>query len=187
LIVAVLDACVLYPPSLRDLLMRLAVVGAYAPRWTEQIHAEWIRAVLNDNPGLALAQLERTRRLMNLINPQSVVSGFEEQIATLRLPDPDDRHVLAAAIVAGASHIVTFNKTDFPEAAVRPFNIKIAGPDDFVGALFDDDVDVCLEAIREHRASLKNPAKTPTEYLATLRAGRLNEFAARLELFTGRF
>jgi hypothetical protein len=68
--VAVLDASVLYPPSLRDLLMRLAVVRAYEPRWTEEIHAEWTRNVLADYPDVTPAQLDRTRRLMNQAIPK---------------------------------------------------------------------------------------------------------------------
>lgn len=80
-IVAVLDACVLYPPSLRDLLMRVAVVGAYEPRWTEEIHDEWIRNVLADNPQTTSAQLERTRRLMNQAITNGLVSGYEPRIS----------------------------------------------------------------------------------------------------------
>ena len=74
-IVALLDACVLYPPSLRDLLMRVAVVGTYEPRWTEEIHGEWIRNVLADHPEVTPTQLDRTRRLMNQAIPNGPVSG----------------------------------------------------------------------------------------------------------------
>src|SRR5579875_3663997 len=90
--VAVLDACVLYPASLRDLLMRLAIAGAYAPRWTEEIHGEWTRNVLADNPGVTPARLDRTRRLMNQVIPDCVVAGYEARIPALSLPDADDRH-----------------------------------------------------------------------------------------------
>lgn len=105
---AMLDACVLYPPSLRDLLMRAAVAGTYEPRWTEQIHDEWIRNVLADNTNVTLAQLSRTRRLMNQTISASVVSNYEALISTLSLPDSNDRHVLAAAMKANAPLIVTF-------------------------------------------------------------------------------
>jgi hypothetical protein len=125
---AILDACVLYPPALRDLLMWLATVSAFAPRWTEQIHDEWIRNVLKDNPEIPHAQLARTRRLMDAVNPASVVSGYEEYIPTLHLPDPDDRHVLAAAIQAGAPHIVTFNLSDFPDTALTPYGVRAVHP-----------------------------------------------------------
>ena len=98
--IALLDANVLYPPGLRDLLMWLAVVLAYEPRWTEEIHAEWMRNVLKDRPEVTAAQLERTRRLMDQVNPKCLVRGYEARIPTLTLPDENDRHVLAAA--AGA-------------------------------------------------------------------------------------
>ena len=73
--------------------MRLAFAGAYTPRWTEEIHAEWIRNVLADKPNVTLAQLGRTRSLMNQTIPKSVVSGYKSHISTLHLPDANDRHV----------------------------------------------------------------------------------------------
>lgn len=120
LLVAVLDACVLYPPSLRDLFMRLASALVYQPRWTEDIHQEWMRNVLKDRPQLTRAQLERTRRLMDGISDESLVTGYEDRISKLTLPDPDDRHVLAAALTAEAAVIVTFNLSDFPKSALAP-------------------------------------------------------------------
>jgi hypothetical protein len=86
--IAVLDACVLYPPSLRDLLMRVAGDGIYEPRWTEEIHTEWIRNVLAGNPGVTPAQLDRTRRLMNQAVPNGLVSDHEARIP---LPEPAGR------------------------------------------------------------------------------------------------
>lgn len=118
LLVAILDACVLYPPSLRNLFMRLASGLVFQPRWTEEIHDEWMRNVLKDRPQITRPQLERTRRLMDQINDESLVSGYEERIPSLSLPDEDNRHVLAAAIEAGAALIVTFNLADFPAATL---------------------------------------------------------------------
>jgi hypothetical protein len=69
-VIALLDANVLFPPCLRDLLMWLAVVLAYKPRWTEEIPAEWMRNVLQDRPEVTPAQLERTRRLMEQVDPR---------------------------------------------------------------------------------------------------------------------
>jgi hypothetical protein len=76
--VAVLDACVLYPPSLRDLLMWLAVGRIFQPRWTNDIHDEWIRNVLVDNPEIQHKQLERTRLLMDSIRDENLVTGYEK-------------------------------------------------------------------------------------------------------------
>jgi len=178
--VAVLDACVLYPPSLRDLLMWLATVRAYEARWTEEIHAEWTRNVLSDHPDVTPAQLERTRRLMSVAVPKGLVSGYEARTPTLSLPDANDRHVLAAAIEAGAAVIVTFNLSDFPAATLGAYGIEPLHPDVFLSALFDDTPDLFLQAIRMHRASLLNPPKDAEGYLQTLRANRLTELALRL-------
>jgi predicted nucleic acid-binding protein len=114
----VFAACVLYPAPLRDLLMHLAVTDVVRARWTESIHDEWIRSVLADRPDLTREQLERTRSLMNTHVRDALVEGYESLIPGLTLPDPEDRHVLAAAIRAGASVIVTFNLRDFPADAL---------------------------------------------------------------------
>ena len=179
--IAVLDACVLYPPSLRDLLLRLAVAGAYEPRWTEEIHAEWTRSVLADRPDVTPVQLDRTRRLMSQAIPNGLVSGYEELIPTLRLLDANDRHVLAAAIKAGAAVIVTFNLSDFPAATLEAHGIEPLHPDVFLPALFDGQPDLFLRAVRAHRASLLNPPKDPEGYIQTLRVNGLKELALRVE------
>ena len=166
--------------------MRLAFAGAYTPRWTEEIHAEWIRNVLADKPNVTPAQLERTRRLMNQAISGSVVSGHEVHISTLRLPDANDRHVLAAAIEAHAPVIVTFNLTDFPNAVLRTHGVQAIHPDDFLVGLFDEDPTLFLTAVQTHRASLRNPPKDAAGYVQTLRANRLKELALRLEADLGR-
>ena len=180
LFVAVLDACVLYPPSLRDLFMRLASALVYQPRWTEDIHEEWMRNVQKNRPQITRAQLERTRRLMDGISDESLVTGYEAHISTLILPDPDDRHVLAAALTAEAAVIVTFNLSDFPKSALAPFGIQAMHPDQYLTALFEDAPELFLLAVREHRAALTRPPKTAEAYLETLGANRLTQLAALL-------
>lgn len=103
------DACVLYPAPLRDLLMHVAVTDLYRAKWTDAIHDEWTRNVLENRPDLKPEQLQRTRELMNAHVRDCLVTGYETLIEAVTLPDPDDRHVLAAAIRAGADLIVTFN------------------------------------------------------------------------------
>lgn len=103
------DVCVLYPAPLRDLLMHIAVTDLYRAKWTDAIHDEWTRNVLKDRPDLKPEQLQRTRDLMNALARDCLVTGYERLIDAVTLPDPDDRHVLAAAIRAGADIIVTFN------------------------------------------------------------------------------
>lgn len=180
-IVAVLDACVLYPPSLRDLLLWLATVRAYEARWTEEIHAEWTRNVLADHPDVTPAQLERTRRLMSVAVPKGLVSGYEARLPPLSLPDANDRHVLAAAIEADATVIVTFNLSDFPATTLAAYGIEPLHPDVFLSALFDGETALFLRGVQQHRASLHNPPKTAADYIQTLRAIGLKRLALRVE------
>jgi hypothetical protein len=126
------DACVLYPAPLRDLLIRLASKGLVRARWTDRILDESFRNILANRPDLVPGSLDRTRELMNRALRDVLVTGHEGLIEGLNLPDPDDRHVLAAAIRAGAQVIVTMNLDDFPESALAPFSVEALHPDDFV-------------------------------------------------------
>lgn len=178
---AVLDACVLYPPSLRDLLMWVAMVDAFEPRFTEEIHREWIRNVLADNPNATPAGLDRTRRLMNQSVPNSLVSDYETHIPALSLPDINDRHVLAAAIEAHAPVIVTFNLSDFPAASLQQYGIQAVHPDAFLAGLCEEQQERFMRGLKDHRASLHNPPKTTAEYTQTLRAVGLKSLAVLVE------
>lgn len=181
-VVAVLDACVLYPPSLRDFLMWLAVGSVYAMRLTDAIHDEWIRNALKDRSELTHGKLTRTRTLMNRITPETLVRDYEELTGTLTLPDLDDRHVLAAAIHARASVIVTFNLKDFPAPLLAPYGIIAQSPDDFVSdlAMNKERLQQIVAMARQGRQNLKNPPKTVDEYLATLHQNRLTRIASLL-------
>jgi PIN domain len=129
------DACVLYPSPLRSLLMYLAPTGLFRARWSAEIHAEWMRSVCRDYPDVTQAQVERIRDLMNDHVRDCLVTGYESLIPTLTLPDPDDRHVLAAAIHAGADVIVTANLADFPAAELSKYGVGARHPDDFISGL----------------------------------------------------
>lgn len=176
------DACVLYPAPLRDLLMWLALRDVFRARWTDQIHEEWIRSVLRDRPELS-DHLARTRQLMNSNVRDCLVSGYEPLIPALTLPDPDDRHVVAAAIHCGASLIVTFNLKDFPEDALRPHGLEAAHPDDFVFDLFDLYPAVVVQAAASHRQTLKNPAMSVEDYLDCLLKQRLTQTVDKLRQY----
>lgn len=171
----VYDACVLYPAPLRDFLMWLAITDLFRARWSNMIHDEWINNLMKNRSDLKREDLERTRKLMNESVRDSLVSGFEHLIHAVSLPDPDDRHVVAAAIHAGADLIVTFNLKDFPAEALRPYNIEARHPDDFIFDLLDLHPALVLHAAANHRRTLKKPPKTPDEYLDVLRRQGLTQ------------
>src|SRR5262245_39324122 len=112
--IVVYDASVLYPSALRDLLIRIAQMGLVQARWTEEILDETFNALMRDRPDLDPARLDRTRTLMGTAVRDWKVVGYEPLVDALKLPDPDDRHVLAAAIRARAQVIVTANLRHFP-------------------------------------------------------------------------
>lgn len=180
--VVIYDACVLYPAPLRDLLMRLAKTDLFAARWTTQIHDEWIRNLLAARPELA-DKLLRTAELMNRAVPDALVTDYEPLIDGLCLPDPDDRHVLAAAIRAGAQLIVTFNLKDFPESESGRFGVEAIHPDLFITQQFDLHEGKILDAVRAHRRALRNPTRSVDEYLDTLAKQKLVVTAERLRSF----
>lgn len=154
---ALYDACVLYPAPLRDLLMRLAMTDLFRARWSDQIHDEWINAVLRARSDLSRDQLERTRELMNAHVRDCLVTGHEPLIDGLVLPDPDDRHVLAAAIRTRAHVIVTFNLNDFPAETLHPLGIQAQHPDEFISHLIDLAPGLVCVAAKRQRESLRNP------------------------------
>jgi hypothetical protein len=162
-VVAVLDACVLYRESLRNLLIRLAVSGLYRARWTERIHQEWIAALLRQRPDIPRTALDWTREQLDSAVPDCLVTGYQHLENGLQLPDPDDRHVFAAAIRCHAGTIVTYNLKDFPDAALAPHGITAQHPDTFIEHAFGIDPSAVIMAVRNHRASLKNPPRTTEE------------------------
>lgn len=181
--VVVYDACVLYPAPLRDFLVRLATSGLFAARWSDQIHEEWIHNVLAKRQDLDKDQLQRTRDLMNFAVPDCLVTGHERLIHGLELPDPNDRHVLAAAIVAHAQMIVTFNLSDFPPQNLDPFGVEAVHPDQFIECQMDLREAAVIQAARDQRQSLKKPARSAEEFLDTLAAQGLPASADRLREF----
>lgn len=180
---ALYDSCVLYPAPLRDLLMRLGMTDMFRARWTDQIHEEWIGAVLEERSDLTREQLERTRQLMNAHVRDGLVTGYEPLIEGLVLPDPDDRHVLAAAIRTRAHVIVTFNLKDFPNPYLATFGMEAQHPDEFISHLIDLSPGAVCEAAKRQRAALRKPPKSVEEFLDALAAQSLPETVLRLSEF----
>lgn len=140
----------------------------FRAKWTNQIHDEWTRNLLAKRTDLKPEQLARTRELMNSAVMDCLVSGYEELVPSLNLPDEDDRHVLAAAIHAGADAIVTFNLKDFPKAEVGKYDIEVLHPDEFIHHQFGLSNPAVIIAAQTCRARLKNPPVDAAAYLETL-------------------
>jgi predicted nucleic acid-binding protein len=180
---AFLDASVLYPAPLRDLLLELAVSDLYRAKWSDAVHEEWISSVLQNRPDLSRAPLERTRDLMNAHALDALVTDFEQLIGVIELPDPDDRHVLAAAIKGRADLIVTANLKDFPANELNRWGIEAQHPDEFLTHQFHLSQPAFLQAVKTVRQRLKNPPKSVDDYLDTLRAQGLLATVKSIEPF----
>lgn len=164
----VLDACVLYPNLLRDLLMWLGKSRLYQPKWSATIHEEWQRNLHQNRPDISREKLKHIEALMNKALPDALVTGFEPLISSVSLPDADDRHVVAAAIRGKAEVIVTFNLHDFPQNKIAEFDIEALHPDDFISDLLDLNQAQVLRAVRAQRTSLTSPPVSADDYLGAL-------------------
>jgi len=178
-----LDSNVLYPAPIRDILPQLAVMDLFRARWTADIHREWIEALLRNEPRRDRSILERTRDLMNESIRNCLVAGYEALIPQIALPDPNDRHVLAAAIVGRCDMIITQNLRHFPDSALAPFAIEVRHPDVFLYNQLDLAPGVFCSAIHKVRARLKNPPFPVEDYLANLKRVGLVATASKLASF----
>lgn len=165
---AVYDANVLYPASLRDLLIRLGQTGLYRARWTDTILDEVMSNLLAKRSDLDASRLARTRRLMCDAVADCIVEGYESLIAGIELPDPDDRHVLAAAIRCHAQVIVTTNIVDFPEHELCRYGIEAQTPDQFVLHLVDLAPATVASIVQQQADALRRPSHTFDEILDRL-------------------
>ncbi len=151
-------ANVLYGQYIRNFLMYLAQTRIVRFRWTETILDECFENLKSNRPDLDPSRIEKTKRLMmtNVVD-DVIVTGFEGLIDTLELPDPDDRHVLAAAIMCHAQTIMTFNRRDFPPTVLEPLGIKAVRPDEVVLDLIELDPIRVQRALLGLHTSLKKP------------------------------
>jgi predicted nucleic acid-binding protein len=174
---ALLDANVLFPNLLRDTLLTLAQRGLYRPLWSEQILDEARRNILAQRPDVDRAKLERTFSLVRENFDDANVEGFEPLQAGLELPDPDDRHVLAAAIHGGAQSIVTFNLKDFPAETLAGFDIEPVHPDAFLLDQLDLAPAIVLDGLRTMARRFKKPPMDLGTVLAVLENNQVPDFA----------
>ncbi|MEV0252012.1 PIN domain-containing protein [Nocardia sp. NPDC050712] len=178
--IVVYDANVLYGNTMRDLLIRLARTGVVQGKWTNLILDEMLRARAVNHPEVPSAKLRRLRQLMIVGVKNCLVEDFEPLIDGLELPDPDDRHVLAAAIKCRAQLIVTSNLSDFPAKQLAAWNLEAKSPDDFLLDQIDRHDWVVRACIQQIANSRINPPETVDVVLDYLERAGLVESAAAL-------
>ena len=166
--VVVLDACVLFAAAPRDLLLELGAIGAFQPKWTEDIHAEWMRGLRRARPDIPPERLEALRRAIDGSVPDCLVRGHLPLVSKLALPDASDRHVLAAAIRCKADLVVTFNLKHFPTRSLADHGVRAVTPARLAVSVFERAPAAVCEAVRRMRARLRNPPHTAESLLDLL-------------------
>ncbi|SIP99411.1 PIN domain-containing protein [Paracoccus thiocyanatus] len=174
---AVLDACVLFPTVLREILLDTAAAGLFQPLWSRRILDEWRHAATRQgiDAGVEIALLE-SRFPLALVGPGQGVFGLD-------LPDPADRHVVECALAAGAQAIVTANLRDFPHRALAPVGLRAIHPDEFLRDLYLRAPDPVLAAVgaTQARARAAGGDMTRKELMRRARLPRLAKAMARLD------
>lgn len=176
---AVLDANVLYPAMLRDILLTLASSELYVARWTKHIEDEWTRHLKEDHPG-SDAAVDRVAQKMREAIPDCLIEGYEPFIDSLELPDPDDRHVLAAGVVGHADVIVSSNTKDFPKEVLASYGLELHSPDEFVVNQLGLYPLRALDALKRMRQRWERPEMTAEEMVALMEKRGLAMTAAHL-------
>ncbi len=178
--VAIFDACVLYPFHLRNIVVQAAVDRLVDARWTDAIQDEWIRNLVADKPSIPIERLRVTRQLMESALPDATVRGYEAHIDAVTLPDPDDRHVVAAGIVAGASLILTWNVRDFPTRELAKHGLHTQTPDAFMTELYETVPHLTLASLAHARRNLKGSRVSPPEFIEIVSQQRLAKLTTRV-------
>ena len=177
---AFFDANVFYGARLRSLVLYAAQTKIFRARWSSMVHEEWTRNLLAKREDLTPERVNRTRELMDLAVEDCLVEGFEDLIDGIDLPDPDDRHIVAAAIVTRASVIVTFNLADFPSEKIAKYRLEAKHPDEFLQEAFSMDRTSFAEAVIEDFHHYQKPPQTFEQYLADLAKSGVPEIAGQL-------
>lgn len=179
--IALLDACVLAPLIMREVLFAAAAEGLFQPRWSARIEEEWAGAAAKEARGLTEAEIKGDLALARARFPDALVQGWEHLEGPLSLPDWQDRHVLAAAIKAEATVLVTDNLRDFPRRTLAGHAIRPIGADAFLVDLSNEHPQRMTAALERLRAAAP-PDALASGLPALLKRGRLPRLgkAARL-------
>lgn len=171
----VLDACVLFPTVLREILLGVAKAGLYTPLWSERILEEWARATRKLGP---LAEVQARGAVLGLRDafPKACLAAVPGVESRLHLPDENDIHVLAVAISGSADAILTFNNADFPRHILAAEGVARREPDGFLWELWSfhpDAVGAVLEHVRAEAERLSGEAVALKSLLKRAKLPRL--------------
>jgi predicted nucleic acid-binding protein len=175
----VLDACVLFPTVLREILLGGATAGLYEPVFSDRILREWTRATAKLGP-VAQVVAEGEATLVRAAFPRAIIRENPGVEARLMLPDPNDVHVLATAIAGHADAIVTFNSQDFPGHALAAEGITRRDPDGFLWELWSRHPDAVAQVIEDVRAKAETLSGQPMPLKTLLKRSRLNRLSKAL-------
>ncbi len=163
--IALIDTNILYSAGIRDILLQVAISELFEPKWSPDIRDELIDTFRKIRPDINPQRIERIWTEMNHFFPKANITGYEYLIDDLDLPDPDDRHVLAAAIHAACGYIVTEDRKHFPLVALESYGVIRLRPDDFLLMLLHSNPDDFIDAVRVVMARLTSPPYSVEEYL----------------------
>ena len=169
--IAVIDACALYPTVLRQILLGCAERGLFTPIWSERLLEEWTRAAAR-NGGALDEQVARAEAISaNLRFPRALTPAGDE--APLWLPDPADIHVLATAIESGAQTIITQNLKDFPTRELSGYGVKAIAPDALLMDLWMEHPEAVTQAVTQTHAEAERLSGQMLPLRALLKRARL--------------
>lgn len=174
---AVLDACVLYPTILREILQGAAEAGLYQPVFSERILREWVLATAKLGPD-APAIAEGEAAMLRAAFPRALIREAPQIEARLLLPDPNDVHVLATGIASGADAIITFNAQDFPGHILAAEGITRRDPDGFLWELqsrHPETMALVVEAVRAKAEAISGQPQPLKPLLKRARLYRLGK------------
>ena len=189
--IAVLDACVLYRGTVTDFLLNAAEQGVFEPIWSQQIADEWTRNLVLRTQ-IPRERIDYRRNRMNDAFPEASCDAGSETLNSVidhcrSKAEEKDAHVVATAIAAEASIIVTYNLKDFPPHILKPFGLEAMVPDDFFCDLADTDVLKALGTARAHFNSIRKPPLSAPDYLDLLSSPKADLYQTRAWLDTNGF
>jgi len=169
---AVLDACVLYPTVLREILQGAGEAGLFQPVFSDRILREWVLATAKLGPE-APAMAAGEAALLRAAFPRGLVREHPGIEARLILPDPNDVHVLAIAIASGADAIITFNAQDFPGHLLAAEGIQRRDPDGFLWEMHSRNPEAMARIVETVRARAEAISGQPVALKGLLKRARL--------------